>query len=173
MAVCTTKADGTKEWRLDGEQALLHREGGPAVEYADGSMEWWVRGERHREDGPATEFAHGDKHWYHRGNFHREDGPAIEYASGTNFWYLHGKLHCSDGPAIEAFNGYKYWYFEGHALTEEQHARIRSRIERAEKARQHRIKWFILDPLLPRLCSPNSAAFLKRFHADWDAASSE
>lgn len=32
-----------KRWRnADGE---LHREDGPAVEYADGGREWWVNGE--------------------------------------------------------------------------------------------------------------------------------
>ena len=33
--------DGTKEWRKYGK---LHREGGPAIELADGDKEWWIRG---------------------------------------------------------------------------------------------------------------------------------
>jgi hypothetical protein len=37
----------------------LHREDGPAVEWADGRREWWLHGERHREDGPALEWADG------------------------------------------------------------------------------------------------------------------
>jgi len=169
MAVCTTDADGTREWRLDGEQALLHREGGPAVEYADGSMEWYIRGERHREDGPAIFIsAYGSASWCIRGQLHRENGPAVELNNGTKMWYLHGSHHRLDGPAIEQADGAKQWYFEGYELTEEQHARVRTRVE---KARAHRIKWFILDRLLPKLCSPHSPAFLKRFHADWDAAS--
>jgi len=32
---------GTKEWRLNG---LLHREDGPAIEWADGSKEWRLNG---------------------------------------------------------------------------------------------------------------------------------
>jgi len=30
---------GNKRWYLNG---LLHREDGPAVEYADGNKEWWL-----------------------------------------------------------------------------------------------------------------------------------
>ena len=34
--------DGTKHWLLNGD---LHREDGPAVEYADGpEREWWLNG---------------------------------------------------------------------------------------------------------------------------------
>jgi len=192
MAVCTTSADGTKKWHLNGEKALLHREDGPAVEHADGTKKWFLHHEPHREDGPAIEYNDGAKFWYLYGKLHREDGPAIEHADRSRCWYIRGERHRLDGPAvieytnangtsnyyyrldgpvIELVDKTKHWYFEGHALTEEQHARIRSRIERAEKTRARRIKWFILDRLLPRLCSPKSAAFLKRFHADWDAAS--
>lgn len=32
---------------------LFHREDGPAIEYADGRIEYWVEGKLHREDGPA------------------------------------------------------------------------------------------------------------------------
>jgi len=35
----------------------LHRVDGPAVEYADGSREWWLDGKLHRADGPAVERA--------------------------------------------------------------------------------------------------------------------
>ena len=45
----------------------LHREDGPAVEYADGDKFWFLNGQRHREDGPAIEYAYGEKYWYFRG----------------------------------------------------------------------------------------------------------
>ena len=32
---------GTKEWYLNGK---LHREDGPAIEYADGGKEWYLNG---------------------------------------------------------------------------------------------------------------------------------
>ena len=50
--------DGGKEWWIKGK---LHREDGPAIEYANGNKSWWINGKRHREDGPAIEFADGDK----------------------------------------------------------------------------------------------------------------
>jgi hypothetical protein len=39
--ICTTSKYGTKEWRLNGK---LHREDGPAVEYADGVKYWFYHG---------------------------------------------------------------------------------------------------------------------------------
>ena len=56
----------------------------------NGSKHWYLDGKLHREDGPAVEYANGDKIWYLNGKRHREDGPAIEYASGDKFWYLNG-----------------------------------------------------------------------------------
>ena len=36
---CLTDTDGTKHWYVDD---LLHREDGPAIEYADGSKYWFI-----------------------------------------------------------------------------------------------------------------------------------
>ena len=47
-----------KEWRLNG---VYHREGGPAVIYADGHKEWYQNGKRHREDGPARIWGYRDE----------------------------------------------------------------------------------------------------------------
>jgi len=57
----------------------------------NGSKFWLLNDKLHREDGPAIEYASGDKFWYLNGERHREDGPAIEYASGTKYWFLNGK----------------------------------------------------------------------------------
>jgi hypothetical protein len=59
--------------------------------YESGDKEWYLNDKLHREDGPAGEWASGDKLWYRYGEPHREDGPAFEYASGTKKWYLNGK----------------------------------------------------------------------------------
>jgi len=67
----------------------------------------------HREDGPAVEFANGDKAWYINNKLHREDGPAIEFADGTNFWFINNRFHREDGPALEYKNGDKEWYLNG------------------------------------------------------------
>ena len=79
--------DKTVWYNLEGQ---LHREDGPAREYADGTKKWYRNGQLHREDGPAIERSNGDKYWYRDGQFHREDGPALEYASGTKVWYIEG-----------------------------------------------------------------------------------
>ena len=43
---------------------LFHREDGPAIEWADGTKEWWVNGKRHREDGPAVILSNGINFWW-------------------------------------------------------------------------------------------------------------
>ena len=63
--------DGDTEWKLPNGD--IHRDYGPAVEYHDGSKEWFKNGKRHREDGPAVEYANGYKAWYKNGKLHRED----------------------------------------------------------------------------------------------------
>jgi len=53
------------EWRT--KKGKLHRVGGPAVEFDNGSKEWWLNGKRHRIDGPAVEYTNGYKRWYLNG----------------------------------------------------------------------------------------------------------
>jgi hypothetical protein len=61
------------------------------VKVDDYKNRWWcVNDKLHREDGPAVEYADGTKHWYLKGKFHREDGPAVECANGSKYWYLNG-----------------------------------------------------------------------------------
>ena len=43
---------------------ILHRENGPAVEWPDGSKQWFKNGLEHRENGPAEEWATGVKNWW-------------------------------------------------------------------------------------------------------------
>ena len=49
----------------------------------DGTIKWYKNGLLHREDGPAIEWADGGKEWYINDKLHREDGPAVEYSDGT------------------------------------------------------------------------------------------
>jgi len=42
---------------------ILHREDGPAIEWDDGSKEWFKNGKRHRDDGPAIEWYDGEAEW--------------------------------------------------------------------------------------------------------------
>ena len=56
----------------------------------DGAKYWYLNDELHREDGPAVEWANGTKAWYLNHRLHREDGPAIERATGRKEWWLNG-----------------------------------------------------------------------------------
>ena len=84
----------------------------------DGTKHWYLNGKLHREDGPAVEYADGGKWWYINGKLHREDGPAIEDAAGGKWWCINGKLHREDGPAVECPSGSKAWYLNGEKLSE-------------------------------------------------------
>ena len=47
--------NGTREWCLDGQ---IHREDGPAIEWADGGRSWFLNGKRVTEEevmNPAKE----------------------------------------------------------------------------------------------------------------------
>lgn len=68
----------------------LHRDDGPAVEYADGSKAWFQNGKRHRIGGAAAEYTDGCKAWYQNGQCHRTDGHAIEWWDGDKAWYING-----------------------------------------------------------------------------------
>lgn len=86
-------SDGHKYWLVNG---LLHRDDGPAIEYADGDKAWYLNGLLHRVGAPAYEGVNGYKSWRINDRFHREDGPAVERANGTKAWYYHGKyIDCS------------------------------------------------------------------------------
>jgi len=94
----------------------------------NGNKFWYLNDKLHREDGPAAEYADGDKFWYLNDKIHREDGPAIERANGNKFWYLNDKLHREDGPAYEGASGDKFWWLNGKKVTEEEHNRMTSKV---------------------------------------------
>lgn len=101
----------TADWiRFFNDKGLKHNLDGPAVEHADGSLEWYVNGEPHRVDGPAVVRADGSQEWRLNGEYHRVDGPSRDYASGFKEWRQHGKLHREDGPALITLGGeMSYW----------------------------------------------------------------
>ena len=131
------------EWRtVDGK---LHRDGGlPAVEWANGDKEWWVRGQLHRECGlPAVEDADGTKIWYEYYTLHRDSGlPAIEHANGYKEWRVRGQQHRDGGlPAVERADGSKEWWFWGEWITEDKAQRIhRLLCNRAYRQRWRKVR---------------------------------
>ena len=46
----------------------------------------------HREGGSAFGYVNGSKYWYYNGKRHREGGPAVEYIDGYKEWWIDGKL---------------------------------------------------------------------------------
>jgi hypothetical protein len=56
--------------------------------HSDGTYYFNERDELHREDGPAVEWASGDKSWFINGKRHRIDGPAVEYSNGYKIWFI-------------------------------------------------------------------------------------
>ena len=59
----------------------------------DGTKRWFNEdGDLHREDGPAIEFANGTKFWCIYGYYHRINGPAIEHNWGDNQWWYENNL---------------------------------------------------------------------------------
>ena len=99
--------NGSYWYAWPGEERKLHRLGGPAVENADGSREWYHNGELHRLGGPAIENADGSREWWQTDLLHRTDGPAVEYADGSCEWWLNGVQYTEDAwraatqPAVE------------------------------------------------------------------------
>ena len=100
---------------MSKEQFIHIDEHGAKCHYSDRKMKIL-----HREDGPAFEYADGSKEWFINGKYHREDGPAFEDANGGKAWFINGKYHREDGPAFEDVNGYKEWYLNNKRLTEEE-----------------------------------------------------
>ena len=81
--------NGDTHWFTgDGADRMLHRLNCPAIEWADGSREWYQNGQRHRLDGPAVENADGYRAWYQNGQRHRLDGPAVECPDDIYQWWL-------------------------------------------------------------------------------------
>ena len=58
---------GNKFYYKDRKMKNLHRNDGPAIEYADGGKEWCVDGQLHRADGPAIECVAGYREWWVNG----------------------------------------------------------------------------------------------------------
>ena len=114
----TVDEEGTPRWYKDAKCNILHREKGPAVEYAGGTKEWCQNGQLHRTDGPAIDRVSGHKEWWQNGQRHRTDGPAIEFKTGGKNWWQNDQIHRTDGPAVEWADGTKEWYINGVRMTD-------------------------------------------------------
>lgn len=57
----------------DETYSIIHREDGPAVEWCDGSKEWWVNNVHHRINGPCAEWSDEEKWFAINGVFYEEE----------------------------------------------------------------------------------------------------
>ena len=59
----------------------------------NGDKRYFIKGTDilHREDGPAIEYATGTKSWCKEGKYHRLDGPAYEGYNGIKEYWIDGK----------------------------------------------------------------------------------
>lgn len=113
--------NGTKEYWINGTQLTEEEFNDRPTEVLENGIKIWrnTAGQIHRENGPAVEYASGTKEWFRNGQFHCEDGPAIEWR-GSKFWYKNGERHREDGPAIERADGTKEYWIDGKRLTKEE-----------------------------------------------------
>ena len=87
----TVDEEGTTRWYKDAKCKVLHRENGPAIQYAEGTKFWFQNGQCHRTDGPAVVYTNGTRYWWQNGLLHRTDGPAVITAE-IKRWYINGKI---------------------------------------------------------------------------------
>ena len=82
---------------------------------ADGTRIWSVHDETHRDDGPAIVCANGTVKWYRNGDLHRDgDEPAVIRADGTREWWQNGLRHRGGNlPAIVHADGTQEWWRNG------------------------------------------------------------
>ncbi|RTK96779.1 MAG: hypothetical protein EKK64_03060 [Neisseriaceae bacterium] len=66
-------------------------------------------------DLPAVEYANGTKEWYHLGTLHRYQSPAIIYSNGDKEWWWVGQKHRFGGPAM-IYGNKQYWFIEGEFI---------------------------------------------------------
>ena len=62
---------GSKWWRRwwrRQHDVQLHRLNGPAIQFIDGHIEYWVNNDLHRLDGPARIWATGQVEYWINGN---------------------------------------------------------------------------------------------------------
>jgi len=87
---------------------------------AEGNKYWYKNEKIHKDGGPAIEYANGNQAWYQEGKLHRLDGTAIVCLSGVERWYKDGKLHRENAPAIIFADGSKEWWINGEKISEQE-----------------------------------------------------
>lgn len=111
----------SRRWLNDQKEA--HRSSGPAIEWDDGSKEWWIKGIcMYSEQLFGNEWERIPIRWYLTKEF-KFPGYSKEFKSrkstrfpyaGVRFWGdASDRYHRLAGPAMEYDNGTKKWYYNG------------------------------------------------------------
>ncbi len=122
------------------KNGMLHREDGPAEEFANGCVKYYLHGiclngKDHHSDVLRRSKEHKQVEWETKerelsdgsyidktglichiknGRIHRDCGPAVySIVSGLKEWYINGKLHRIAGPAIIEADGIEKHYING------------------------------------------------------------
>ena len=92
--------NGAKVWR--NKQGELHRRDGPAFNWFDKSIHWFVNGKRHRLDGPAIEYEDGYRQWHIDGKEYSYEDWKKEVEHRKNLADIHAKGSEDSGLNISA-----------------------------------------------------------------------
>ncbi len=155
------KSNHVKDWWFSNEQNLpdgsyidkycnvgyvknkkLHREDGPAIEWANGNKEWHINGEKYSKeefdkkviDEKTSNGKHKKVEWNKKTVVPTlSDGSYID--SYNNVCYIkNGKLHRENGPAVECADGTKSWW-----VNDERHREDGPAVEFAGGSKE----WFV------------------------------
>lgn len=90
MSITTEETGIAKYWFYDRQ---FHREDDlPAIEYNDGTRQWFNHGKIHRLIKPAVDNPNGYKAWYKNGKLHRLNAHAIIFTDGRKEYWEFGRL---------------------------------------------------------------------------------
>ena len=96
---------GNKRW-LD-QNNRLHREDGPAVIRKNGTIEYYIHGQRHRLNGPAVILVGIREEYWVNGDRHRLNGPAVIWNNGPIEWWIKDRrVREKDHPFVKLLKQY-------------------------------------------------------------------
>jgi len=101
-------------------QKVLHRIDGPALEFKDGGVEWWVNGVRHNLNAPAIQKPDGTEEWWVNGYYHRVGAPARISPNGNSEYWVAGIRHNLKGPAITNKKDGDSYYIYGKKMSKKE-----------------------------------------------------
>ena len=112
----------------------------PTMEEDDeGNKGWYLNGKLHREDGPALEYADGSNSWYLNGKLHREEVMGNNTKDNVNSpsHYNQAGIECIDAIKASLGDGYQD-YCKGNVMKYLWRYKYKNGIEDLKKA-----QWYL------------------------------